>query len=117
MQSYDAHGFGRWLIVRKQDNLVIGDCGILKNDVNGVLENDLGYIIHHPWWRQGYAIEAAGACLEFGLRTLGMGRLVANMADDHRGSRAVAEKLGMTLESRFRNPRNGMKWTLIYSIG
>ncbi len=117
MQSYQAQGFGRWIIVRKQDNLVIGDCGILKNEVNGVVENDLGYIIHHPWWRQGYAVEAARACLEYGLQQLNLRRLVANMAEEHSGSRAVAEKLGMKLESGFHHPRNEMKWTLIYSIG
>jgi RimJ/RimL family protein N-acetyltransferase len=115
MRSYEAHGFGRWLVVRKQDNLVIGDCGILKVEINGVPENDLGYIIHHPWWRQGYASEAAQACLDYGLQQLRLGRLVANMADDHAGSIAVAEKLGMKLESEFRNSRNDMKCTLIYS--
>jgi ribosomal-protein-alanine N-acetyltransferase len=116
LDSYLSHGFGRWVVVLKKDDCVIGDCGILKIEVNGTIENDLGYIIHHPWWRQGYASEAARACMDYGFRQLGLQRLVANMTEDHLGSRAVAEKLGMRLESRFRNSRNGMKWTVLYSI-
>jgi RimJ/RimL family protein N-acetyltransferase len=103
---YAEHGCGRLLIVRKGDGAVIGDCGIVVTTVNGHAEHDLGYIIHHPHWRQGYAEEAARACLNDGRERLGLRRIVANMAHDHRGSARVAEKLGMRKVGSFHNERN-----------
>ena len=116
IESYLANGFGRWLILDRQTLEVIGDCGIRVSDVNGVPEHDLGYIIHHPWWRQGFAYEAAYGCMKYGFEQLKLDRLVANMAYDHAGSIAVAEKLGMKKECEFYNSRNRNILTLVYSM-
>ena len=104
--SYAANGFGRWALEERATGTLIGDCGIARNVVNGVEENDLGYIVHHPYWRRGYASEAALAVRDYGVQQLGLGRLVANMATEHHGSAAVARKLGMRLHTTFRNKRN-----------
>lgn len=85
---------------------VVGDCGIARAEVDGKMENDLGYIIHHPYWRRGLGEECARACLEYGLRETGLRRIVANMPHDHRASIRVAEKLGMRRERLFANRRN-----------
>ena len=50
MRSYQENGFGRWLVVLKERNTVIGDCGITKSEINSKLENDLGYIIDQHYW-------------------------------------------------------------------
>ena len=96
--------------------MVIGDYGILQNKVNGSMEFDLGYIIHHKWWKQGYGCEAARMAMDYALQELQLHRLAANMTNDHYGSARVAEKLGMTLQARFRNPRNNNQLTRLYSI-
>jgi len=116
IDSYADHGFGRWVVERKNDHEVIGDCGILRLEVNGSMEFDLGYIIHHQWWNLGYGCEAARAAMDYALRELQLRRLVAGMADNHYGSARVAEKLGMTLESKFYNPGNSNQLTRLYSI-
>lgn len=116
IESYAQYEFGRWLVVHKQTQQVIGDCGILKAEINGESENDLGYIIHHPWWRQGYAYEAANVCVRHAFSQLKLDRLAASMACDHKGSIAVAEKLGMKKEGQFSNPRNRNKPTFIYGL-
>jgi len=109
--GYAEPGFGRfavWLGAR-----YIGDAGILRADVNGRPENDLGYIIDHRHWGHGYGLEAARALLEEGHRR-GLGRIVASMAVSNTASVRVAEKLGMRLEVRFLNARNRHFETLVY---
>lgn len=114
IESYRANGHGRMLVEDRADGAVIGDCGIALSQVNGQQEYDLGYIFHHPYWRQGYALECARAVLDDGIARLGLRRVVANMAHDHAGSRRVAEKLGMRRESEFHNTRNRNLLTYLY---
>jgi RimJ/RimL family protein N-acetyltransferase len=109
--AYGTPGFGRFAIW--QGAVYIGDAGILRAEVNGWLENDLGYIVDHAHWGHGYGLEAARALLEEG-RRCGLGRIVANMAASNVASVRVAERLGMKLETRFLNPRNRNLETLLY---
>jgi RimJ/RimL family protein N-acetyltransferase len=113
-ESFQASGLGRMLVEHKETDAVIGDCGIVQGEINGQLEYDLGYIIHHPYWRQGFGLECAQACLDYGMRTLGLKRIVANMAHNHVASMRVAEKLGMQREATFYNPRNRNMLTYLY---
>lgn len=113
---YKENGFGRWSVILKENSQVIGDCGIIVSEIDGNLENDLGYIIHHPHWRKGFAYEAADACKNYALKQRGLGRLCANMPFDHGASRKVAEKLGMKKEKEFFNTRNRNTLTFLYSI-
>jgi ribosomal-protein-alanine N-acetyltransferase len=114
--GYEENGFGRWAVERRDDGALLGDAGLLPMEVDGRPEIDLGYIVHHPFWRQGFAVEVATGIVRHAFRTLEVDRLVANMAEDHAGSRAVAEKIGMRLESTFLNPRNRNLPTLILAI-
>ncbi|NJM09144.1 GNAT family N-acetyltransferase [Candidatus Gracilibacteria bacterium] len=111
---YGQHSCGRMLLLRKHDGIAIGDCGIVATVVNGRPEHDLGYIVHYPYWRQGYAVEAARACLNDGRARLGLRRIVANMAHDHIASARVAEKLGMQRVGVFNNERNRGMVTWLY---
>jgi RimJ/RimL family protein N-acetyltransferase len=114
MRAFAADGTGRMIVTERESGEVIGDCGVIQSQVNGRPEYDLGYIIHHPRWRQGFGLECARASLDYALRTLGLKRIVANMAHDHTGSRRVAEKLGMRREGTFHNPRNRDILTYLY---
>lgn len=116
IDSYRAKGFGRWAVIRKEDGVMIGDAGIVTSEIDGTIENDLGYIIHASEWQKGYGYEAAEGCLRYGFDRLELGRLCANMPTDHLGSRKVAEKLGMKLEKHFFNKRNREIETCLYSI-
>ena len=104
------------LVELRDSGAPIGDCGIVEAEINGRREYDLGYIIHHPYWRQGYGVECARACLEYGIYTLGLRRIVANMAHDHSASARVAERLGMRREASFHHPRNRNILTYVYAL-
>lgn len=109
-------GLGRLAVILKKEDRLIGDCGLLQIEIDGTLENDLGYIVDKEFWGQGFATEAAQSCLNYGKEVLGLERIIANMEDKHLASRAVAEKLGFKLEKKFLNPRNRNLPTLLLSI-
>lgn len=116
LTHYETYGYSRRLVVLQETGEVIGDCGIVKRMIDGEEENDLGYIIHAPFWNQGYGFEAAQASLDEGLYSLDLSRICANMPHDHTSSRRVAEKLGMNREKVFQNKRNRDIMTYLYSV-
>lgn len=115
-QSYRDNGFGRYAVILKENQSLIGNCGIAKASIDGTIENDLGYIIFHPFWKQGYASEAAAACKRYGMDTLQLDRICANMPTDHVASRRTAEKIGLHFEREFYNPRNHNILTCLYAV-
>ena len=116
IRDHEEMGFGRRPVVLKSSGEIIGDCGILRAEIAGVTEYDLGYIVHHPFWGNGYAGEAAEACKRHAVEALGIRRLVANMPADHAASVRVAEKIGMQWEKTFRNPENRDIQTHLYAF-
>jgi len=113
MTSYETNGFGRWAVLLRGTKEQIGDAGLMRTEVNGKTEIDLGYIIHADHWRKGYGFEAAEASLQYGAR-IGEKRMVANMAFNNIRSQHVAERLGMKKELEFENPKNRGIRTFLY---
>lgn len=116
MQSYKRNGFGRYIVERKKDHKIIGDVGFMLNEVNGMNEVDLGYIIHAAFQGKGYGTEAARACLEYGIDELGLERIVSHMPKDQAQSERVAQKIGMTKVGEYNNSKNKNKRTNLYVV-
>jgi RimJ/RimL family protein N-acetyltransferase len=66
LRNYEEHGFGLWAVELKESGEFIGDCGLTYQDVAGTPELEIGYHIVQSQRRNGYALEAARACLDFG---------------------------------------------------
>ncbi len=96
--SYAANGYGLWAIILKSENKFIGDCGLLHQEVEGVLELEVGYHVNRQYWGQGFAPEAAKACFDYGFQTLGRQRLISMIRPENLPSRRVAEKNGLRIE-------------------
>ena len=116
LRSYAEHGFGRFAAILRETGQLVGTSGIARLPVDGAPCNDLGYIIHHPFWRRGLATQAAFALRDHAFATLALPDLQANMPLDHHGSRRVAERIGMTLIRTFRNPGNRDRETYLYGL-
>jgi len=116
IESFQEHGFGRYALTLKHDKKIIGDCGILRVEKAGEMVNDLGYIIHHPYWRKGYAAEAARAVIDDAFSRLDIDVIHANMPHDHVSSRKTAERIGMKRVGEFTNEKNRGVRTLLYAI-
>lgn len=99
-ERYDQDGVGYWLAIDKASHHPIGQAGLLVQDVDEVKEIGLGYIIHRPFWRQGYALEAASACRSHAFDVLARRRVIALIRPENTPSRALAVRLGMTVATR-----------------
>ncbi|GAC1646228.1 MAG: GNAT family N-acetyltransferase [Herpetosiphon sp.] len=116
MRSGQNGGFARWAVVRKDDGVLIGDCGVVKAVVAGRPVDDLGYIFQHTCWRQGLGTEAAMALTAYAFEHLSVEVLYANMPTEHLASWRVAEKIGMVRVETFLNPRNRAIPTYLYAL-
>jgi RimJ/RimL family protein N-acetyltransferase len=108
--------YGRCALILKASAALIGDVGVVRATIVGAERNDLGYIVHHRYWGQGLATEAALALREHYFGVHGLDSLYANMAWDNLPSQRVAEKIGMHKVLEFNNPRNRDIATYLYAI-
>jgi len=94
-ERYQENGFGLWAIVLKETNELIGDCGLVKQTVDGRNEVEIGYHLNKNYWSKGFASEAAQGCKEYGFH-LGFNKLISIIDPKNRSSIRVAEKIGFT---------------------
>jgi ribosomal-protein-alanine N-acetyltransferase len=97
---YQTWGFGPYAVVKRQDQNVIGYCGLFFfPEINGQPEVEIGYRLARSAWGKGYATEAAGAVRDYAFHILGIKRLIAMIDPSNVASIRVAEKLGMRYEN------------------
>ena len=102
--QYEKYGYGRWAVLRKPERgegrpQWIGWCGLRY--VPGLDETDIGFRFFRRYWRQGYATEAARACLDFGFDQLGLKRIVGRAMKENGASIRVLEKIGLEFWKEF----------------
>ncbi|MGX9462562.1 GNAT family N-acetyltransferase [Shewanella sp. A14] len=97
--EYQQYGFGRWAMMLKDTNTVIGFCGF-KNEtrINAV---DIGYRIHPDYWGKGLTTEANQACIDYAKQHMDLDIVYADVVDANSASINVATKLGMTYHSQY----------------
>lgn len=96
IRTWNEHGFGMFAAFDKTTGVMIGRCGLAYLD--NTPEIEVGYMLARDFWGQGYATEAARACLRFGFVDRAMSRIVAVANPENKASRHVIEKLGMRFE-------------------
>jgi ribosomal-protein-alanine N-acetyltransferase len=94
---YTKDGHGLWAMVLKANGEVIGDCGLVVQNVDGANEIEIGYHVRRDHWSHGFATEAARACRDFGFARVSINRLISIIRPENLASRRVAEKNGMTV--------------------
>jgi RimJ/RimL family protein N-acetyltransferase len=112
-RNYKNYGYGLWSLLLRATGELIGDCGLVNQEVDGVQEIEIGYHIRRDLWGRGVATEAALACRDYGFDILDRRRLISLIHPQNTASRRVAEKVGMTLqrEALWKN-----KPTCIYAV-
>jgi RimJ/RimL family protein N-acetyltransferase len=77
LARYREFGYGLWLVILKETGQPIGRTGLIRQVVDGQPEDEIGYMLHRPYWRQGFAIEAASGVRDYAIRQLGKRRLIS----------------------------------------
>ena len=90
---YGRLGFGFWAVERIDDGALVGMCGLVKRDT--LMEVDVGYALLPEFRGQGYAREAAAACVRYGHDVLGLPEIWAITGPDNVASGAVLRQIGL----------------------
>ncbi len=104
-------------VTDRRTGALLGAAGLVLDPAQQRAE--LGYWIGPDYWNRGYATEAARAMIRFGIRGLGLHRIVARHFTRNPASGAVLRKAGMTREGRQREHfRRWDRWedTDVYGI-
>ena len=94
--AQEREGFCRWAVIEKTSEKLIGSCGF--GHLDGEPRIELGYLLGSRFWGQGYATEAARACLHYGFEKLNLSEIIAVVTPEHLASRRVLEKIGFSYQ-------------------
>ena len=94
--GFERHGYGLMCVLRKEDGIQIGMCGVLRRD--SLPDPDLGFSFLPAYWSQGYALESAQAVMRHArsVQCTGAGQT----ADCRGGVRRLLEAAIVTNTSR-----------------
>jgi RimJ/RimL family protein N-acetyltransferase len=95
-KMYADHGFGLFLVERKDDGTPLGLCGLIRRDT--LPDVDIGFALAERFRGQNYAYEAAAATLRHAREVLKLGRIVAIAMPENTASTRLLERLGLRFE-------------------
>lgn len=90
--GYATHGYGLWAVISRATGEPLGVCGLIRRET--LPESDLGFALLARARGQGYAREAAAACVRLARERYALTRLVAISTLDNPASHAVLESVG-----------------------
>jgi RimJ/RimL family protein N-acetyltransferase len=97
--DYQNIGYGRWAFCLKSTNEFIGWCGLKLNTQTN--EVDLGFRFFENHWGNGYATEAAKACVLYGFSNLKLNEIIGRAYVENKASIAVLEKCAFIFNKFF----------------
>jgi RimJ/RimL family protein N-acetyltransferase len=95
---YQREGYGLWAMLLKDSGELIGDCGCFLRDIEGRDDIEIGYHVRRDLWGNGYATEAAQACVQYAFTQIGVDRVISLIRPENVQSVRVAEKNGLSCE-------------------
>ena len=98
LERYRTDGYGLFAVVLKATGEVIGNCGLLLQEVEGDRVLEVGYHLRRDHWGHGYATEAARGCMAYAFGNLRAEKIVSLIRAENLPSRQVAERNGMKVE-------------------
>jgi [ribosomal protein S5]-alanine N-acetyltransferase len=96
-------------VTQRTDGQLIGACDITLLKPG---EGDLGYMLRHESWGQGYGTEIAQALIDAGFGALGLERIFSTVSVENARSVRVLEKAGLRWEALYRRfaQAKGRSW-------
>lgn len=101
-RNYASHGFGLWVIEFLGSGRFVGDAGLTFQEVEASSLLEIGYHVHPKFRCQGFATEAALACLRWAFESTTHDLVCSIVHPENVASIRVAEKT-----HRLRRPIQG----------
>lgn len=99
-KRYSESTGGMNVLIDKQNNQLIGQCGLLVQTIEQIERIEIGYSILPEFWGKGFATEAAIKCKNYAFENNLTNSLISRVHIENVGSEIVAKNNGMTLEKR-----------------
>ncbi|MBA2726736.1 MAG: GNAT family N-acetyltransferase [Parachlamydiaceae bacterium] len=105
LDHYAKYGYGLYAVILKEDNQLIGQIGLISQNIDGVSKTELGYRLHTRYWGQGLATEGCLAVCQYAFEKLGKVDLISIIDPQNTRSLEVAKRAGMIMlkEASFYN--------------
>ena len=117
IQRYHEYSFGLWAVILKENNEMIGQCGLTMQSWDDKQVLEVGYLFQKAYWHKGYATEAAIACKEYAFEKLNANEVFSIIRDTNVPSQNVAKRNGMTLCGKFVKHYRGVEMPhLVFSV-
>lgn len=94
---YRKWGFGLWAVILKENENMIGQCGLTMQPWKDEEVLEIGYLFERSYWHKGYAVEAAMACKQYAFDKLKAEDVCSIIRDTNTASQNVAVRNGMTI--------------------
>ncbi|MCM3734977.1 GNAT family N-acetyltransferase [Bacillus cytotoxicus] len=118
LDQYEKGEIATYGIELKNEKKIIGTCGFIDYEKNHH-KAELAYALSPNYWGQGFATEAAKACIHYGFAILQLNRIEAGCHASNTQSERVMKRLGMQYEGTMRKDmfvKGAYRDTKIYSI-
>lgn len=97
---YSNNRFGHQALIEKETNNFIGVCGLLTQEVDNIVEIEVGYHIFKKYWGKGFAPEAAKLFIDYAFENDLTNSVISVIDIGNIKSQKVAEKNGLTREKQ-----------------
>ena len=94
-KGYANSGMDYLLAVNKLPQEIVGQIGLLKENIDGKEIWGIGYILMSKYYGNGYATEGAKAMADYAFNTLKAPKIICDIRPMNKSSIAVAKRLGM----------------------
>lgn len=126
IKRFEAHmddkGYGMWAVERKLDGVFIGFIGLLEitMEIEGQGSAEIGWRLDKQFWKQGYAVEGALACIAYAFGPLAMEQVYSFTSTINQSSETVMRGIGMVKIGEFEHPKldedSPLKKHVLYKI-
>lgn len=100
-RRYQEDGFGLWALIRKSDGVMVGQAGLSMQPCEADTVLEIGYLLKHAYWHQGYAREAAAALRDYAFQILDAPWVCSIIKTTNTASWRVACSIGMKPQKTF----------------
>lgn len=94
---YQKWNFGLWAVILKENEEMIGQCGLTMQPWKETEVLEIGYLFNRAYWHKGYATEAAKACKKYAFEILKADEVCSIIRDTNIASQNVAIRNGMRI--------------------